>query len=457
MPPANSKRPTAEIIDREEASPVLPMMVAMILLAVLSQFFRSSIGVIAPELAADLKLAPDQVGLLSSTFFLIFAALQIPVGILLDRYGARSVLTLMMSATVAGALAFATAQDAGDVTVARLLIGLGCAGLMVGSLSVLARWYPPDRFAAAMAVLFATANAGSLFATFPLAAACAIWGWRGTFIGLAVLSAALTALFFFVVRDAPPGHPFLRERKAAPLVDVAKGLREALRVPDLLYVLPMVAIGYASVITVLGLWGGPYLHDVYGLDAEARGRVLSAMAVAMILGTLAYGPLDNWLGARRPIVVAGSVATSGLLVLLGLMPQGPLWLTTSLLCLFAFVGAYSVTVMAHGVALFPERLVGRGVTLLNTALIGGTAALQAGSGEIILMFGGGAGDNAATAYSAVFLALAIVTLVCVALYCRARDTAPRKVRPATVQPVLVARSGKPVLVPQSASRSRQPE
>lgn len=442
----SATRPTAASIDGE-ASPVLPMMLAMILLAILSQFFRSSIGVIAPELAVDLHLAADQVGLLSSTFFLIFAALQVPVGILLDRYGARSVLTLMMTATVAGALAFATAQDASDVTVARLLIGVGCAGLMVGSLAVLARWYEPARFAAAMAVLFATANAGSLFATFPLAAACAIWGWRGTFIGLAVLSAALTLLFFAVVRDAPPGHPFLRERTAAPLVEVAKGLREALRVPDLLHVLPMVAVGYASVITVLGLWGGPYLHDVYGLDASARGRILSAMAVSMILGTLAYGPLDNWLGARRPIVVTGSVATAALLVLLGLMPHGPLWLTTVLLCLFAFVGAYSVTVMAHGVALFPERLVGRGVTLLNTALIGGTAALQAGSGELVLAFGTSSTESASAAYSAVFLTLAIVTLAALALYCRARDTAPRKLLPAA----------KPTLVPQPAARIRKPE
>src|SRR5262249_59442785 len=112
---------------------------------------------------------------------------RLPFGILLDRFGGRFVLPSMMVLSVLGALIFALAEDFTGLVAGRLLIGIGCAGLMVGSLMILGRWCSPARFATAMSVLFASANAGGLIATLPLAAAASAFGWRGTVVGPAAV------------------------------------------------------------------------------------------------------------------------------------------------------------------------------------------------------------------------------------------------------------------------------
>lgn len=399
----------------------------LVLLAIYSQFFRSSIGVIAPDIAAEIPMSADMLGRTSSAFFFVFAILQIPVGIALDRYGTRLTLTAMLTVAVVGAVVFAQAHSVNELIVGRFLVGFGYTGLMIGGIATLARWFGPLQFPSAMALLFASANAGSLLATLPLAAAADAWGWRATFVGLAMISAVLAITFFAVVRDAPKDHPFLAQRNRDSLLDVTRGLGEAMRVPGLFYLVPLIAVGYASIITVLGLWGGPYLHDVFGLDAVSRGRVLFAMALAMIVGTLAYGPLHRWLDSRRAVIMAGAAATAAVFVLLGLLAPTSLWLTASLLCLLAFVGAYSVTVMAHGVALFPHSLVGRGTAILHVALNGGTALLQAVTGEVVVSFGDH-GVPTATSYAALFLFLGIVTLAALASYGRVRESTPAAAR-----------------------------
>src|SRR5258708_37489990 len=329
------------------------LLCAMIPLIVLSQFFRSSNGVIAPDLMTDLGLSAEDIGVLSSSFFFVFALLQVPLGILLDRFGARHVLSALMLLAIGGSLVFAGAADLSGLIAGRLLIGVGCAGLMVGSLVILARWYSPAHFAGAMATLFASANAGSLAATLPLAAAATAWGWRATFVGLSVISALLGAVFFLTVRDAAPDHPFHR-RAPETLLDVTKGLAKIIRMRDLCLLFPMVAVGYASFISIVGLWGGPYLHEGYGLASVARGNVLSLMALSMIVGTLAYGRIDRWIGSRRALTAVGAAASPPLLVLLALNPGGPPLQTTTLLCLFGFAGAYSLVRIAPGLPLVAQ-------------------------------------------------------------------------------------------------------
>jgi predicted MFS family arabinose efflux permease len=332
-----------------------------------------------------------------------------------------------MLSTVAGSLLFAAGQSLAALVVARGLIGIGCSGLMVGSLVVLSRWLPPAGFAGAMAMLFACSNAGSLAATLPLAAAATAWGWRASFAGLAAIAAILGLLFYAVVRDAPPGHQYHRRRVESVLA-VVLGLRDVFRLRDLRFVLPLIATGYATSITILGLWGAPYLHDVYGLDAVASGNVLSTAAVSMILGTLAFGRISRWFPSRRGVTTGGAIATALVLLTLGAMPGGPLWQTVALLCLFGFIGAYSLVVMAHGLALIPDKLVGRGTTTLNAALMAGAALVQTSSGLLIDQIPQGGVELASTTYGALFLFLGGLTLGALLVYRNARDVdaAPRQ-------------------------------
>jgi predicted MFS family arabinose efflux permease len=414
-------------------------------LVILSQFFRSSNAVVAPSLMSDLAMSAEDIGRLSSSFFFIFALMQIPLGVLFDRFGARLIMSFLMMLAVAGSLSFAAGETLSDLVAGWLLIGAGCAGLMVGSLVILARWYPPARFAGAMANLFAFANAGNLAATLPLAASVTAWGWRSTFVGLAVVTTLLAGFFFIVARDAPPDHPY-HERRLETLLQVVRGLGKIIHMRDLRLVFPMVAVGYASFISIIGLWGGPYLYEVYGLDSIQRGNVLSLMALSMIGGTLAYGRLDRHFASRRTLTTIGGTTTAMILLILALDPGRALWSTVTLLCLFGCFGAYSLVVMAHGLALFPDELAGRGTTTLNTALMGGAAIVQVVTGAVVDAFPNRHGESAMMAYALVFAILAALTIVTLLVYRHARDvngSAPRPVAPIET----AASTGVPAAVP----------
>jgi MFS family permease len=407
----------------------LSMLAVMLPLVVLSQFFRSSIGVIGPNLMIDLRLTPEDLGLLSGSFFFVFAALQVPIGILIDRFGGRRVLPSMMVLAVLGSFLFAMGRDIYWAMAGRALIGIGCAGLMIGSLTILRRWFSPVQFATAMSVLFGCANAGGLIATLPLAAATNAWGWRATFLGLAFLSFALSVAFFLVVRDAPSSHEKGRGRSKGhgteSLAEVAAGVRDIVVNRDLLFLMPLIAVGYASSIAILGLWGGPYLYDVYGLDEVERGNLLSVMAVMMIVGTFAYGPLDRRYNTRRGIVTAGALATLVPLTLLCLFPETSPMIAAMLLAMFGFLSSYSLVVMAHGLALVPDRLAGRGAAVLNTALMGGAGLMQSLTGLLMEWTQHGARSDLMRSYSVLFAALALVIAGALLIYRWAVDVRPR--------------------------------
>jgi MFS family permease len=418
-PESSTRRRPGESVSLRAAA----IVCVVILLAVLSQFYRSSLGVIAPNLMHELGLSADDVGLASGSFFLIFAALQIPIGVLLDRFGTRRVVASLLLLAVAGSLQFARAESLNGLIAGRLLIGLGFSGLMIGAMIVLRRWFPADRFATVLSIVFASSNAGSLAATWPLAASATAWGWRATFLGLTALTAALTIGFFAVMRDAPPDQP--RATTAPPsLAELAAGLRRLLAIRDLPLLLPIVAVGYGTVASVLGLWGGPYLHDLYGLGSEERGLVLSIMAMSMIAGTIAFGPLDRYVGSRKRVVAAGALGTAALVFLLALDPRPSLLQAGAILSGFCFVGAYSVTSMAHGMALFSDELAGRGAATLTPALMGGAALIQVLSGQLAEFAAAADGHPTEASYVAVFAFIGAVTLAALLVYGRAADARP---------------------------------
>jgi predicted MFS family arabinose efflux permease len=418
----NTARPAGEM--KSVAPSIAVMLSVMIALAIMSQFFRSSNGVIASELMHDIGVDIGTLGVISGSFFIIFALLQIPIGVFLDRFGTRRVIPAMLLLAVGGSCLFAMAQSGSGLMAGRFLIGFGFAGVMVGSLVVLSRWQSPTDFTRSMTILFATANAGSLLATAPLALATDWIGWRSTFLLLGLLTAGLALAFFIIVRDRAPGEDG-RAPGPATVMESVRGLREVFAVPGLTRVMPLIGIGYASMVTIIGLWGGPYLHEVYRLESVPAGNWLSLMAISMILGTLAFGPVHRRLQSFRATVVAGGGATGLLLLALALATDAPQQVTIALLVALCFAGGYSVVLMAHGLALIPSVLAGRGTTTLNAVLMGGTATLQTVSGEIIHETQAWTGSNSA-GYSAFFLFLGALTLVAVAIYRYAPEPSTRR-------------------------------
>lgn len=252
-------------------------------------FLRSSLGVMAPDLSREMALSPAALSTVASAFFFAYAIMQVPTGMLLDRFGARATIAAMLVFTTGGAATFAAAQSIGMLSLGRILMGIGCAGIFTGAFYVLAQWLPQSRVVTQMGWLNSFAAVGTLTATTPLAALIALIGWRQSYWlftgGVALLLLAIWAS----VRDGPPGATPQAARSES-LASVVGGVGEALRQPGMWrLLLTGLPISAASIIT--GVWGAPYLRDVHGLDAIGRGNVLLAMAVCAISGHTLLGLL----------------------------------------------------------------------------------------------------------------------------------------------------------------------
>jgi predicted MFS family arabinose efflux permease len=348
----------------------------------------------------------------------------VPVGIWFDRYGARLTVAALSLLAVAGAAMLARATDAAELIAARALIGLGCAASFMSVVFLCSRWFRPAELTTTLSWVFAASNLGTLAAATPLAWAAQILGWRNAFLGVAGITAVVALLVFAFVRDAPPeraGRPPLRPET---LAEVRRGLVEVMRTKGLLPILAMHSVAYATMLTILGVWAGPYLHDVHGLDGVARGNVIFAMGAAQIAGILAYGPLDRLFRSRKKVVAAGALLTLSILLLLGLVPGLGLGPVAVLLIGFTLAAAYPVVIVAQGRALFPDRLAGRGVTTVNMAQLLGLVLLPTVSGSIIGALAEAGRPAPEIAYRAVFLALAVCLSLGLLAYRKSIDSAP---------------------------------
>ena len=399
----------------------IALIAALCIGYVASQFFRTANAAIAPELMRELSLSPQSMGAVTGVFFLMFAAMQIPAGVLLDRFGPRRVMSGLLLSAVAGSLVFAAADGTAGLGLGRGLMGVGCAAGLMGSMVVFARWFPQRYFATLAAVIFSVGGIGNLLATTPLAMASAAIGWRGAFAGMAAITVGMAAVLFLVLRDAPPGHPVSLRAPESPR-QILAGLGEVLRDRRIWYISAMQAVAYPIVMTISALWAGPYLDEVYGLDAIQRGNVLLALNIAMILGVLAYGPLDRLFDSRKWVVAAGTAATILSLAVMAVVPDWSLWQIVVLLVLFMGLGGYQMILHAHTRAILPDHLVGRGLTVQNTAAFVGVFAMQWASGYIIGAFQG-VGDPALP-YRLVFAFLGAATLVALLVYLRIEDARP---------------------------------
>jgi predicted MFS family arabinose efflux permease len=289
---------------------------------------------------------------------------------------------------------------------------------------VISRWFPPDRFSTLSGIVLSVGLLGNLLATTPLAWGTELIGWRGVF-GIMVAFAALAALaVWLIVRDAPPGHPFL-ERKTESPGEMLRGLGEVLRNPQLLFILTLNFCNYACTFTVQGLWGGPFLREVHGLTRIESGNVLLSAVIAYQLGLLTFGPLDRVLDTRKWIAIGGTLMIAAILGALAAWGQAPLWLAVGAIVAIGFLSASSTMVMTHGRGIFPDRLIGRGMATMNTSVMLGVACMQTLSGLILGAFAPlPDGARSESAYRTLFGFMCAVLLVAAFVYGRAADIRP---------------------------------
>lgn len=383
---------------------------------ILSQFYRSFLAVLTPALMAELGATKADLSLASGAFFIAFAAAQFAIGVALDRYGPRrtTATTLAVFAT-SGAFLFASASAPWMIIIAMALIGLGVAPVLMAAFFIFGRNYSPARFAVLASTIFAFGTAGNVIGASPLANAAEAFGWRPVMAGLGVAGALIALGVFLIVRDPETIDSNEPNTGFAGYLDLFK-------MPSLWAIIPLIAINYAPAIGLRGLWAGPYLADVYGLDALGIGRVTLLMALSMVVGAFLYGPLDTLFGTRKWVAFVGNAISLAAFGYLALFPVAGLTATTLAFVVVGLFGGSFGLLMAHGRAFLPPHLIGRGVTLMNFFSIGGVGVMQFATGAVVTS-SVVPGDPAA-AYVALFAFYFVCLGVALAIYLFSRDAPP---------------------------------
>jgi MFS family permease len=394
---------------------------------VISQFLRNSVGVIAPNLAAEMQLSAVQIGLLASAFFFSFAAAQIPLGLAIDRFGPKRCMLVCAAVIVLGALLFAQAASATTLIAGRILLGLGASSFLMAPLAIYARWFPPQRFSTLAGLHVGIGSLGALLATAPFASVVGLFGWRTSFIGVAAITVLAVVVIMLVVRDAPPGAERLSRGDAGggsaggSWRDSVLGAIEAIRLPGVWRLFVMNLAVHSTFVFLVGLWGGPYLTHVYGYDLTARGDFLFAPALAQMVGAVVWGPMDRVFGGHKVPVLIGMGLSALALLVLAAAGTLPFWALLATFVVVGFSTAVIPVVVAHGKALFPAHLLGRGMTILNMASMGGVFLCQSISGAVIELFPAVNGVYPLAAYRTVFALQALLIVTVSWVYLRARD------------------------------------
>jgi len=347
-----------------------------------SQFLRSAISVIAPDLVSELNISAAGLALLSSSFFLAFAIAQIPVGMLIDRFGPRKTMLWSTMIAVAGCMVFAFGRDLNTLVFGRVLMALGCSSFYVAPLAIYSRWFKPKYFSTVVGAQLGFSGLGMLAATSPLAFATATMGWRASFVIVGVLAGLSGLIVLWWVSDDPPGTE-VAERKKENLAESLRGLLVVTRTPSFWPIFIMFSSNYAILITILGLWGGPYLAHVYGFDLETRGFFLLVLAFSSVVSVFIWGPVDRIFGGYRfPIVLGAGLSLCFLIWIAVVGKLSPV----ALLFWFFFYGvvtSFAPLLVAEGRSLFPPALLGRGLTLFNLSTMGGVFVFQFLTGAVI--------------------------------------------------------------------------
>ena len=344
----------------------------------LSYLFRTVNAVIAPDLVRDIGVDPASLGLLTSAYFLTFAAFQLPLGVLLDRFGPRRVESALLLCAAAGAFVFARADSLYGLLLGRALIGLGVSACLMAAFKAFTLWFPSERLPLANGIQMVSGGIGALAATTPVEMSLHYTDWRGVFLLLAVLTVAAAICIYLVVPEKAGSH------SGETLQQQLDGIKQVFTSRKFWTIAPWAFTAQAAYLSIIGLWSGPWLRDIARYDRMAVANTLMGVSIAMIVGYFAFGALAERLARRgiRPITVAAFGMALFLIIQLLLLVQFtpltlPLWL------LFGFCGTACILPYAELSQSFPRQLAGRANTGLNLLVFVAAFAAQWAIGLII--------------------------------------------------------------------------
>lgn len=359
-----------------------------------SYALRTVNAVAAPALSSELGLSAADLGLLSATYFMAFAAAQLPLGLALDRYGPARVERVLLVVAALGCFLFALAGSTTTLMLARALIGLGVAACLMAAFKAFVQHFPAERQASLTGLVMAAGGLGALSVSAPLERLLPLVGWRGA-VAVLGLGCLLVALLLRQVPEPARGAP------GGGLAGQLRELGHIARSAHFWRYAPHSAFVIGGFMAIQGLWAVPWMMAVSGASRAEAANALFLFNLALLSGQLLLAALATRVlrrGLRATHLLGGGVALALLAqagLLGGLLPPLLGWLGYGL---GISTGALMYSALS---ASFPLHLSGRVTTLINLLAFIGAFTLQWGFGAVIdaLLT---RGETAGTAYRLAF-------------------------------------------------------
>jgi len=364
---------------------------------------RVSPSVMVEELMRDFTASGAIVGHLSAVYFYGYAGMQIPVGLLLDRFGPRRLMTAAAAIVGLACLGFAASHSLGLASIARFLIGAASAFSLVGAMAIAGQWFPRHRFALLSGLAMMFGMLGGVFGQAPLRVAVDALGWRGTMTATAGAGLLVMAGAWLFVRD--------RHRGTGGVGAVLQGLRQVATNRQT-WLSALAGLGTTGpLLAFAGLWGVPYLQAAFGVERVGAGAVTSLTFIGFGVGAPLIGWLSDHLGKRRPPLLAGMVLGVGSLAVILYVPGIPLWAVSVLCFLVGLGGSAQIVCFALAREHHPAGLSGTAIGIVNSLVTGAGALFQPMIGWLLDLGWDGELVNGARIYSAANFQLALSVLV----------------------------------------------
>lgn len=344
-------------------------------------FQRVAPAVMTAELMRDFQISAAALGNLSAFYFYSYVAMQIPTGIIADRWGPRNLLTSGCLVAAVGTALFALSPNIGWGYLGRFLIGGSVAVAFVGLLKMAANWFPPRKFAMVSGMALFCGIVGAVSAGPPLRLLIDHFPWRGVLLSSAAVTLLVGAGIRLFVRDTPAEKGFANFTSGAGgtgggRTGILAGIRDVFRYHNtaLLFIIPGGIVG--CVLTFSGLWGVPYLTSRYEMSTAAASLLTSSLLVAWAVGGPVFGWFSDRLGSRRPPYIAGcAAALLGWIVIL-LAPPLPLIPLVAVLILTGFGSGCMIIGFAYAKESVPASLSGTVSGVINMGVMMGPMILQ---------------------------------------------------------------------------------
>ena len=391
----------------------------------LSQLYRTSSAVIAPQLIRDLGLDTEALGFMSAAFFYAFALTQIPLSLLLDKIGARRMMTGLSLLGILGALIFSRADSLDLGLIGRILLGVGMACNLMGTLKLVSDWFAPRTFATLSGVVFSIGTLGNIIATTPLVLLVEQVGWRHSFQLIAALNLLLTVMLFFIVRDKPD-----RPLSRSPINTGTEGLHQAAANMKLLFqrkdywiISLSTFVRYGVFAAFQALWAGPYLIEVMGYSAVNTGNLILLMNIGLLAGGPLWGVVsDRLFYTRKWIIVISLIILTAITFAFSTLPPGTRFMVLALLFFgFGLLSGGGLLMYPHIKELMPADMAGAAMTGINFFTMIGPAVFLQGLGSMLQALYPEA-SRGTDAFNAAFLLCVACMAIVAVLYVFTKDT-----------------------------------